>query len=90
MLYSWNKKQIGYNGNNLDLEDVYKRQVEFMAALMTSVIDNSAKAAQYLYSCRDMGIKEMCIRDSWYVRRSRERFWAKGMEQDKICLLYTS
>ena len=31
--------------------------VEFMAALMTSVIDNSAKAAQYLYSCRDMGIK---------------------------------
>ena len=21
---------------------------------------------------------------SWYVRRSRERFWAKGMEQDKI------
>ena len=31
--------------------------VEFMAALMTSVIDNSAKAAQYLYSCRDLGIK---------------------------------
>ena len=30
--------------------------VEFMAALMTSVIDNSAKAAEYLYSCRDMGI----------------------------------
>ena len=27
---------------------------------------------------------------NWYVRRSRERFWAKGMEQDKICLLYTS
>ena len=21
---------------------------------------------------------------NWYVRRSRERFWAKGMEQDKI------
>ncbi len=31
-----------------------------MAALMTSVIDNSAKAAQYLYSCRDMGIR--CFR----------------------------
>ncbi len=26
-------------------------------SIMTSVIDNSAKAAQYLYSCRDMGIK---------------------------------
>ena len=21
---------------------------------------------------------------NWYVRRSRERFWAKGMEQDNI------
>ncbi|MDD6139387.1 MAG: DNA polymerase III subunit alpha [Lachnospiraceae bacterium] len=31
--------------------------VEFMAALMTSVIDNSTKAAEYLYSCRAMGIK---------------------------------
>ena len=31
--------------------------VEFMAALMTSVIDNSAKAAEYLYHCKEMGIK---------------------------------
>ena len=31
--------------------------IEFMAALMTSVIDNSAKAAEYLYSCKEMGIK---------------------------------
>ena len=23
---------------------------------------------------------------NWYVRRSRERFWAKGMEQDNQCL----
>lgn len=35
----------------------YYYPVEFMAALMTSVIDNSPKAAQYLNSCRDMGIK---------------------------------
>ncbi len=30
---------------------------------------------------------------NWYVRRSRERFWAKGMEQDKInayMILYTA
>ena len=39
---------------------------------------------------------------NWYVRRSRERFWASGMPQDKVnaymtlytvlstCLLYTS
>ena len=30
--------------------------VEFMAALMTSVIDNSAKAAEYLLHCKEMGI----------------------------------
>ena len=30
---------------------------------------------------------------NWYVRRGRERFWAKGMEQDKInayMTLYTA
>ena len=31
--------------------------VEFMAALMTSVIDNSTKVAEYIYSCRQMGIE---------------------------------
>lgn len=31
--------------------------VEFMAALMTSVIDNTGKVAEYIFSCRQMGIK---------------------------------
>lgn len=31
--------------------------VEFMAALLTSVIDNSGKMAGYLYCCKAMGIK---------------------------------
>lgn len=31
--------------------------VEFMAALMTSVIDNGTKVAEYIYTCRQMGIK---------------------------------
>ncbi len=30
--------------------------VEFMAALMTSVLDNSSKVAEYIMVCRDMGI----------------------------------
>ena len=30
--------------------------VEFMAALMTSVIENPSKVAEYIYSCRQMGI----------------------------------
>lgn len=34
----------------------YYHPVEFMAALMTSVIDNSGKVAEYIYSCRKMGI----------------------------------
>ena len=31
--------------------------------------------------CLDDFVDEL---SNWYVRRSRERFWAKGMEQDKI------
>ena len=35
----------------------YYYPVEFMAALMTSVIDNSSKVAEYIMTCRSMGIK---------------------------------
>ena len=35
----------------------YYYPVEYMAALMTSVIDNPGKVAEYIYSCRQMGIK---------------------------------
>ncbi len=31
--------------------------LEFMAALMTSVIDNPGKVSEYIYTCRQMGIK---------------------------------
>ena len=34
----------------------YYYPVEFMAALMTSVIDNSSKVAEYIMICRSMGI----------------------------------
>ena len=34
----------------------YYYPVEFMAALMTSVIDNSGKVAEYIMTCRNMGI----------------------------------
>ena len=34
----------------------YYYPVEYMAALMTSVIDNPGKVAEYIYSCRQMGI----------------------------------
>ena len=35
----------------------YYYPVEFMAALMTSVIDNNAKVTEYIMVCRQMGIK---------------------------------
>ena len=34
----------------------YYYPVEFMAALLTSVIDNSTKVSEYIYSCKLMGI----------------------------------
>ncbi len=35
----------------------YYYPVEFMAALMTSVIDNPRKVAEYIYTCRSMNIR---------------------------------
>lgn len=35
----------------------YYYPVEFMAALMTSVVDNPGKVTEYIYSCRQMGIE---------------------------------
>mgnify|MGYP000865641793 CR=1 FL=1 len=35
----------------------YYYPVEYMAALMTSVIDNPTKVAEYIYVCRQMGIR---------------------------------
>lgn len=35
----------------------YYHPIEFMAALLTSVIDNSGKVSEYIMSCRSMGIE---------------------------------
>ena len=35
----------------------YYYPTEFMAAMLSSVMDNSAKVAEYVYSCRSMGIE---------------------------------
>lgn len=34
----------------------YYYPVEFMASLMTSVLDNTSKVSEYIYTCRQMGI----------------------------------
>ena len=35
----------------------YYYPAEFMAAMLTSVMDNAEKVSEYIYSCRSMGIK---------------------------------
>ena len=47
----------------------YYYPVEFMAALMTSVIDNTTKASEYLYHCKELGIQVLPpdINSGWGV-----------------------
>ena len=52
----------------------YYYPVEFMAALMTSVIDNSTKVTEYIMSCRSMGI-DILPPD---VNSSQARFSVQG------------
>lgn len=59
---------------------------------MVKTVDNSLMNYQIPEAARSL---QEFVDDlsNWYVRRSRERFWAKGMEQDKInafMTLYTA
>jgi len=59
---------------------------------LIKVVDSSLDRYQIPESARALQdfVDDM---SNWYVRRSRERFWAKGMEQDKInayMTLYTA
>lgn len=52
----------------------YYHPVEFMAALMTSIMDQTAKVSQYILTCRQMGI-EILPPD---VNNGEERFTTEG------------
>lgn len=48
----------------------YYYPLEFMAALMTSVIDNPGKVSEYILTCRSMGIKILPPRISMKGKRA--------------------
>jgi isoleucyl-tRNA synthetase len=59
---------------------------------LIKIVDENLEAYRIPESARALQefVDEM---SNWYVRRSRERFWAKGMEQDKVnayMTLYTA
>ncbi len=57
--YAFNKSHAGAYAI-ISYETAYLKYyypVEFMAALMTSVIDNPGKVSEYIYTCRQMGIE---------------------------------
>ena len=100
----WNTYAFFVLYANIDAFDASKYQLEYdklgvMDRWLLSKLNTLVKTVdQNLGSYRipeaaralDNFVDEM---SNWYVRRSRERFWAKGMEQDKInayMTLYTA
>lgn len=100
----WNTYAFFVLYANIDAFDASKYQLEYeklsvmdkwlLSRLNTVVktVDDSLGSYKIPEAARalDSFTDEM---SNWYVRRSRERFWAKGMEQDKInayMTLYTA
>ncbi len=100
----WNTYAFFVLYANIDAFDAAKYQLEYdklpvmdkwlLSKLNTAVkeVDNHLEQYRIPEAARvlDNFVDEM---SNWYVRRSRERFWAKGMEQDKInayMTLYTA
>ena len=87
----WNTYAFFVLYANIDGFDASKYKLEYeklsvMDQWLLSKLNSVVKAARALDNFTD----EM---SNWYVRRSRERFWAKGMEQDKVnayMTLYTA
>ena len=91
----WNTYAFFVLYANIDEFDATKYELEYdklpvmdrwlLSKLQTLIqsVDSHLENYQIPEAARDLQnfVDDM---SNWYVRRSRERFWAKGMEQDKI------
>ena len=100
----WNTYAFFVLYANIDDFDATKYTLEYdklsvMDKWLLSKLNSAIKAVDYDLSNYKIPEAAKALQSfvddmsNWYVRRSRERFWAKGMEQDKInayMTLYTS
>ena len=82
------------SGRSIDYDSlgVMDRWILSKMNTMIKDVDTNMSAYRIPEACKAL---ETFVDDlsNWYVRRSRERFWAKGMEQDKVnayMTLYTA
>ena len=100
----WNTYAFFVLYANIDEFDATKYELEYdklsvmdkwlLSKMNTMVKDVDSNLANYRIPEAARALQEFVDdMSNWYVRRSRERFWAKGMEQDKInayMTLYTA
>ena len=100
----WNTYAFFVLYANIDNFDASKYTLEYdklpvmdkwlLSKLNSTVADVDSNLDQYRIPEAAKALQDFVDEMSnWYVRRSRERFWAKGMEQDKInayMTLYTA
>lgn len=100
----WNTYAFFVLYANIDQFDATKYELEYdklpvmdqwlLSKLNTLITDVDNNLANYKIPESARALQEFVDdMSNWYVRRGRERFWAKGMEQDKInayMTLYTA
>ena len=100
----WNTYAFFVLYANIDEFDATKYKLEYdklpvMDKWLLSKLESAVKAVDENLGAYKIPETARALQDfvddmsNWYVRRSRERFWAKGMEQDKInayMTLYTA
>ncbi|MDD6211903.1 MAG: DUF5915 domain-containing protein, partial [Clostridiales bacterium] len=100
----WNTYAFFVLYANIDNFDATKYELEYdklpamdrwMLSKLNSLIQNVDRSLENYQIPEAARFLQNFVDDmsNWYVRRSRERFWAKGMEQDKInayMTLYTT